>query len=628
VLLFLALACKPHDTDPEPVEAVCDPSATRWSAGTSAFTEVTDDWGLTDIAPDGVRLAAVDFDHDGWTDLVVRKGAGVDDFSSGGVRQVWLLKNTGQGRFEDVTQASGLMATRLGTDADVGRPGPTMAFGDVDNDGDLDVYTGDPDAAGATAETSEIMLNDGDGTFSLGPVDSDERLTVDDMPYGAVFVDYDLDGVLDLYTPQYVDKDGSPQQSRLYRGHGDGVFQNLTAAAGMTTAAWSSIATLNAAGSHTESWSGLACDLDNDGFAELMAASYGRAPNHLWHNDGDGSFTNDSVASGYAYDDRTDWTDNESARCWCKYHQELSYCVGVPNPENIACNSDADAFRWDDTYDRELFRLGGNSGATMCADVDNDGWMDLLTTEIVHWDVGSSSDPSEILHNTQAAGVVFERPGNDLTGLTREHDRVDWNDGDMTGSVFDFDNDGWNDVWIGNSDYPGSRGLLWHNEGSAAGDLQFVSVPIADGIDHFRAHGSAIADFDRDGDLDIVVGHSSARCDTDCYPTFVVRMFENQLAGNFVQLELVGGEGTNRSAIGARVEVTAGGITQTHQVDGGHGQLGAEDDLVQHFGLGTACEAEVTVTWPAAGFPTQSFTVPAGHRFRVTQGSNPVVEDP
>jgi hypothetical protein len=84
----------------------------------------------------------------------------------------------------------------------------------------------------------------------------------------------------------------------------------------------------------------------------------------------------------------------------------------------------------------------------------------------------------------------------------------------------------------------------------------------------------------------------------------------------------------NRSAIGARVEVTAGGITQTHDVEGGHGHYGAQDDLVQHFGLGTACEADVTIRWPDASLSTQTFHLVAGHRYRVVQGMDPELDDP
>src|SRR5262245_45051103 len=156
----------------------------------------------------------------------------------------------------------------------------------------------------------------------------------------------------------------------------------------------------------------------------------------------------------------------------------------------------------------------------------------------------------------------------------------------MSAAVFDFDADGWPDVYLGASDYPGNHGLLSHQDAPG----HFVPVPIEQGIDHHRSHGSAVADFDRDGDLDIVVGHSFARCDAECYPTQQIRFFENVMGqdGNYVQLTLTGGEGTNRLAIGARVVVKAGEVTQTKDVGGGHGHYGAQDDLTLHFGLGDA----------------------------------------
>ncbi len=621
-LLALLPACgggpdKPEsdggDTGPVPV---CT-AGTRWAPGTPAFRDATADWGLSGSGAVGVRISAVDFDGDGWTDLAVRRGTAGDDFSPGGERQTWLFRNTGEGRFEDVTQSTGIVAPRGGGDA--GRPGPTWAFGDVDNDGDLDVYTGLPDAEGTSEETSEILLNDGAGRFTLGPEGSELRRGRGDMPFGASFTDIDLDGTLDLWVAQY-DDTGGPQQDRLYVGDGAGGFTDIVRDSGVATTDWTTVDRLNEARSHTRAWAGLACDLDQDGLPELLSSSYGRSPNHLWWNRGGRTFENHSIASGYAFDERADWSDNESARCWCTLHPDDEGCDGVPSPELIACRTDDDAFRWDHDFDREPFRLGGNSGATLCADLDNDGWSDLLTTEIVHWDVGSSSDPSEILHNTGEVPPRFARPGNEVTGLTREYDRVDWNDGDITASAFDFDNDGWQDVYIGSTDYPGARGLLYHQDAA----LAFVGVPPAEGIDHFRSHGSAVADFDRDGDLDVVVGHSSARCDGDCRDTFEVRLFENLLGqdGNWVQVALVGGAGSNRAAIGARVELVAegGGPTQLRQVDGGHGQWGQQDDLVQHFGLGTACAGTLRVTWPDAARTVEEFPVVAGHRFVLTQG--------
>jgi hypothetical protein len=97
--------------------------------------------------------------------------------------------------------------------------------------------------------------------------------------------------------------------------------------------------------------------------------------------------------------------------------------------------------------------------------------------------------------------------------------------------------------------------------------------------------------------------------------------------GHWIQLKLEGVTGTNRAAIGALVQVTAGGVTQSKQVDGGHGHFGMQDDLVQHFGLGNACEASVTIRWPNAKMETQTFTVTSGHRYHVTEGMMPVVAD-
>ncbi len=242
-----------------------------------------------------------------------------------------------------------------------------------------------------------------------------------------------------------------------------------------------------------------------------------------------------------------------------------------------------------------------------------------MTCEIKHWDVGSSSDEAEVAFNTGKMPLSFDRIGNAATGLARKHPATGWDEGIMTGSVFDFDNDGWPDIYWGNSDYPGNRGLLYHQVSAR----KFEAVPITDGIDHLRSHGSTVADFDHDGDLDIVVGHSPARCDKDCYPTQQARLFSNQMGGNFVSLRLIGGAGTNRMAIGARVTIEANGIKQTRDVGGGFGHYGQGDDFAVQVGLGAACTAKVTVRWPDAALTQQSFDLPAGYRFVVKQGQAP-----
>lgn len=599
---------------------------TRWAAGAPAFRDATDDWGLRALGVEGVRLTVTDIDGDGWADLEVRRGrTGVDDFAETTSRNTFLLRNTGDGRFEDVTEASGILTRRQAEPG--GRPVQVVAWGDVDNDGDLDVYTGvsteDLEAVGN--ETSELLLNDGAGVFTLTAASNGlRRMDAVDAPAGASFVDVDHDGLLDLWVPEH-NYSGSRgiylQNDRLWRGDGGGGFTDVTDAFGLTTQDWMDHETLNMGLGHTRAWSANACDLDGDGFAELLASSYGRSPNHLWHAMGGAGYVNRSVESGYAYDGDLTWEDNQFARCFCQSNRAAEGCADVPAPL-VSCSDN-----WNHDNDRNPWRLGGNSGATICGDLDNDGDLDLFTTEIRHWWAGAGSDGSEVLVNDGAA--TFSRPGDEALGLAIAQDGATWDEGHMTAAIFDFDNDGWNDIYLGASDYAGNRGRLYHNE--TDGSLAFVEVAPSEGIDHNRSHGVVVADFDRDGDLDVVVGHSRARCDAsgpnDCYERPQVRFFENLAGdgGNFVQLDLEGGEGTNRAAIGARVTITAGGVTQTQEVGGGHGHYGAQNDRVLHFGLGAACEAEVSVRWPDGALTTETASVQSGLRYHWRQGERPAI---
>ncbi|MFT5430715.1 MAG: hypothetical protein ACI9OJ_001391 [Myxococcota bacterium] len=614
--------------DPDtPVDArpprICRAGA-PWSAGTKAFTDVTLATGIDALGLAPYRLSAADFDGDGNVDLSARGHAPGerDDFSDGGVRRTWLLRGDGALGFTDVTESSGFSATRDGAG---GRTAHVVIFGDVDNDGDLDAFSGVnvADATKDTGDRNEILLNDGAGNFTLaqpGPLQNGGAL---EPTTSAAFVDVDRDGALDLFLGQ--DTAGGDRFSdRLWIGDGAAGWTDGSAAAGLTTQDWVLLGAINSAKAHRPTWGVSACDINDDGNPDLLTSSYSRYFNGMWLSDGAGGFVDAALTSGMGNDGRNEWQTNLNAQCYCELEPDAADCDGVPAPPDYFTCTDPNALRWNHQFDREPFRLGGNTFATICGDVDNDGDLDVMHAEIVHWDVGTSSDPTELIINDgSSATPTFSRPGNVALGLERDWKRVDWNAGDIGVAFLDFDNDGRLDIYIASSDYPGTRGFLYHQR---ADDFGFEEVAVTDGINQPRSLGIAIADFDNDGDVDLITGHGRSRCSGDptCYPTREVHAFRNELGAdtNSIRIRLVGGPDTNRSAIGARVRLTAGGVTQTRVVDGGHGHYGMQNTLDVTFGLGSACDIDtIEVRWPDGGNTLEQFDdVRANYRVTITQG--------
>lgn len=597
------------------------------------FADATDDWGLgkTGLSLTGNRLTVADLDADGYPDLVVHavtsNASQQKVLPDGGVHWVRQLMNRpspdGTHRvFVDATD-NGLFEVRGGSTTRY-RSAQLMVFGDVDNDGDLDAYSGtyvDPTKPMTDpGDRSQILINDGTGHFTLAPETAATPTADQRMPTSsATFTDVDRDGKIDLFVGHWYAAYGQSSigvQARLFQGLGTGEFYENTAPAGLQTTNTGYAAFTN----HRPAYGVTACDLDDDGAPELMVSAYGRQPNLLYRNDGAGHFADQSRESHFSGDDNLDFTDNENFRCWCMGNPANAACANVTSP-SIQCPNPPTS-GWGQGVDDQPWRNNGNTFTTWCGDIDGDGKNDLYNAEIHHWWAGQSSDSSELMRNvgTGPGAVRLQRPGNAVTGLQFPHLSTDWNEGGLMAAGGDLDNDGKLDLVVGTSDYPDQFGLIFAQKP----DGTFEEKSLAWNLRHECMSGLAVADFDRDGDLDVIAGASTARDCRNRWSTNEVHLYENRVGQtNWLLLHLeANGTTANRAAIGAKITVKANGQTQTREVTGGYGHFGMQNDLTIHFGLGGCAGAdEVTVRWPDAQGTTQTFVrVPANAFLRLKQG--------
>ncbi|MFZ0633236.1 MAG: CRTAC1 family protein [Acidobacteriaceae bacterium] len=503
-------------------------TAWRYSGGTPEKRYIVESLG------GGVAL--LDYDHDGWLDIYLVNGMTYDAMSGKAEPpHAALFHNNHDGTFTDVAAQAGVTNDRWG----VG-----VAVGDYDNDGWPDLYV-------TNVNGNRLYHNNHDGTFTDVAVKAGVALGV--WSTGPTFGDYDGDGRLDLFVPGYVAYDfskppapGSDQVAsnncrfrgvsvfcgpRGLRGEHDHLFHNN--GDGTFTDVSRKAGVDDAPGYY--GLTSLFVDLDGDGRPDLLVAN-DSTPNYLYRNKGDGSFEDLSFESGYAV--------NGDGR------PTASMGIAVGDDRN---NGTLDIINTDfsDDYD-VLYR---NVGPLSFQDAAREAGIAEVTIPFLGWGVG----------------------------------------------FLDFDNDGWKDLFIANGHvYPqvdqhdwgtsfAQRPLLFRNRG----DGKFTLVPAVKGTGLatlLTARGVAFGDLFNDGRIDVVINN------LDGTPTLLRNVDPSR--HHWIEFALVGGPKSPRDAVGATVYLTAGGIRQRGDVLSG-GSFASSSDPRVHFGLGDQAAIEkLEVHWP------------------------------
>jgi hypothetical protein len=472
--------------------------------------------------------------------------------------------------------------------------GGVLVF-DYDGDGWQDIFfvnSGSMTDPGiAAASPHHLYRNDRDGTFSRASAD---RIATFGYGMGACSADIDNDGLADLFVT-------GVGANRLYRNAGEGRFDDITASAGVLSAVWSSSCAFG--------------DFDNDGHTDLYVANYldfspdnnkycgepgagvriycdpnvyNGEPDTLFHNNGDGTFSDISADAGV---DRADG-------------KGLGVVIADLDDDGWA-----DIYVANDMTPNFLFRNRGNgtfeelgllagvsvggdgrplSGmGTDAADLDGDGLAELFVTNM--------DRETHSLYRNLGGGFFSEVTFESGIG-TATLPYVGW------GAVFaDFDNDTDLDLAIANgavldnvayfrdnTSYP-QRNLLLENLGR--GRFVDVSALAGPGFSIEKvSRGLAAADLDNDGDVDLVVGNNGQAPD--------LLWNQSDTPNNAIRIRTVG-RVSNRDGIGARLSVSAGGTIQVRTVKAGSSYLG-HNDLGVHFGLGRELTADrLEVAWPS-----------------------------
>lgn len=515
----------------------------------------------------GSGVATFDYDNDGLPDIYLLNGSSLELVRNGQpAPPAALYRNAGDGTFRDVTAAAGVAN---------GRWGQGVCVGDIDNDGDEDIYV-------TNFGANRLYRNDG-GTFTDIAVPA--GVAVDSWSTGCAFGDFDGDGWLDLYVAGYVSLDVNKlPPSPADPAKGGPAPSSSARQVGMGAA--------YAAGS--------ACTYRGE---RVMCGPRGLpgAPDHLFHNTGHGAFTDVTREAGVVdskgrYGFGVAWFDmdddgkpdllvaNDSGSNYV-YHN-----LGGGHFEDVSYASGAAL----DANGREQAHMGVAIG-----DYDNDGRDDVHITNF--------ADDFNVLYHNQD-GVSFSDVSFKAGIAQPSVPFLGWGT-----SFLDFDNDGWLDVLVVNGHvYPpadrmdwntsyAQRALLFRNLGGER--FEEIGAAAGAGLTTPRpSRGLAVADIDNDGGLDAVINN------IDSGP--VLAHNEGSGRGHWVTLRLRGDTAAKcpRDAIGSVVFLTAGGRRMRGEVASGRGQM-SQSDLSVHFGLGAATAiSSVEVRW--ANGPTIRYPPP------------------
>ncbi len=533
--MCLGGGCTDHANNPG--DTIQAPAAQWFTEITTAVgldfvheTGATGELLLPEVAAGGAAL--FDFDSDGDLDIYLINGN--QFFSDAVVAQTptnRLYRQDPAGHFVDVTAESGLGD---------GGYGMGVAIGDIDNDGDADVYV-------TNYGPDRLYRNRGDGTFE--DITESAGIDVPGFSCSAAFFDYDLDGFLDLYVTQYVEFDPDvqcfdlagrrnycgplmfiPVHDLLLHNNGDPRgqgFTDVTEQAGISSAAGASL--------------GVVCeDLNDDGWIDVFVANDGNA-NHLWLNQGDGTFREAALMMGAAYN----------------LHGQPEAGMGV-----------------------------------VAADFDNDTHVDLFITHLtqetntLYRNVGGGAGFIDITGRSGLGASSMTYTGFGTAALDVELD------GDLDIVVVG------GKVVLGNP-HPNSSvpapwdrlaepNLFFVNDGNAR--FEPVDQPVEALCGRVEVtRGLAIGDIDSDGDLDILI--SNVQGPARLYRNITPRK------GHWLIVRAVD-PSLRRDAIGARVTVLCNGQRQVRTITRGFSYLSSSDPRA-HFGLGDVNRVDrIEVRWP------------------------------